>query len=212
MKQRITIFLDIDGVMNRYGFKQDKLDPKLVAHLEWLSTRWTLSVVTNSAWNSYGLERIRAAFVAAGLKSSRIITGMTNSNGGGGGPVRQYLRDHDLVGTPFFIVDDSTHDYGEMWCRLVHCDGRKGFDVGALKNLDQMIGHCHTPESQRDRRQALTNLGEYCFWLMKADWLSFEEKERHIYTLMESGARFLTAPNFLEAAMLVKAASPESGG
>jgi len=217
LKRRGKIFLDVDGVMNAYGSESHgKLDPKLVANLNTLMVSRNLQVVFNSAWNVYGIEQLRKDFVTAGLTRPMDLIDTTARYSGGGDLVRKYLIEHDLVGTPFIIIDDGTQNYGEMWCRLAVCDGRKGFNNEVLARADFLAGKCWQPDEERDRKMAATYLMEHAMWLaFKTKWLTIEQRQHYIAASFEIATHCLTDPDFMEDAMLVAPTppvSPESEG
>ena len=214
-KHRRLLFLDVDGVLNRYGSGHEgKLDPELITNLNMLMFTCDLEIVLNSAWNAFGVEKVRADFKAAGFETPKSIIGTTARNCGGGFPVRKYLIDNDIEGIPYIIIDDGTHNYGEMWCRLARCDGRKGFTTEVLRRAEDLVFKCARPLEQRDREMAASFILEHTVWLSKASWLSEEQKRHYIAADFDIATHCLTTPDFMEAAMLVPKlpASSESEG
>jgi len=215
LKDDTLVFLDVDGVLNAYNTKSHgQLDPDLVEELNTLLNSWGRpKVVMNTAWNIRPLEEVREELVATGFKYPDLLVDQTGSTAGGGGPVRRYLLDNDLVGTAFIIIDDGTHDYGEMWCRLVVCDGHKGFIEKRRKYASDLIWKARNPNEERDRRLATGHIVEHCHWLAeKATWLSPEERIRYIRAELDIAAHCMTDPLFMERALLVKPTPPEPEG
>jgi len=208
--ESLRIFLDIDGVMNSYGGEhQDSLDPQKVRWLSKLMAHgWGgrhIEVVFNTAWNVHDLDYMKKAFTEAGFRYPDQLTGQTNSCGGGGDPVRDYLIDNDLVGTPFIIIDDGTKNYGEMWCRLIRCDGHRGFREVEYKAASDLTWKARNPNEPRDRRLAVDHLVEHTHWLAtKNPWLDDVQRRAAVAANLDLVAHCLLVPDFLEAALLVK--------
>jgi len=203
------LFIDIDGVMNRYGgAHQGGIAPDLVGVLGVLLSdhpSWEFRVVFNSAWNIHSMKDMVAAFVKAGFgHHSHCLFDQTNSSHGGGGPVRDYLTENGLVGHPFMIIDDETRDYGEMWCRLIRCDGKRGFDVNRVKAaIDLFYKVTRRPNEDRDRGLAVSHLIEHCHWLAaETPWLTAEQRKGYISADLDLVAHCLTVPEFRVKAML----------
>lgn len=204
---KLLVFLDIDGVCNKHGGPHHgELNPELVGHLGQLLQRhrFDAQVVFNTAWNTNTLDEMKAMFTAAGFKHPEVLVGQTSSNAGGGHPIREYLIWNDLIGTPFIIIDDSTKDYGEMWCRLIVCDGSKGFDKVALKEATEQMWHSN-PNESRDRHAAIDRLIIDCHRLARrTPWLTDEQRQGYIRRNLNLIEHCLLVPNFLEAAFLKK--------
>jgi len=202
----MLLFLDIDGVLNR---NNDRFDPTLVENLNWLMTRWpNLQIVFNTAWNLHPLNDMRDWLVDAGFEHPKRLHGQTAACSGGGNLVRRYLTDNDLVGTPFIIIDDSSHDYNEMWCRLIKCQGRRGFDEDRRRLANDLIWKARAPVEQRDRKLAVSALVDNCFTLSKANYLSEEDKEKSIRLNLDLATHCMLSTDFLVRAHLVKPDEP----
>jgi len=213
MGHTTLIFLDIDGVMNRYGHpQQEVLDEHLVGQLNRLQSWLGTQVVFNSAWNSHSLDYMKNAFAKAGHLYPATLIGQTGSCAGGGDPVRDYLIENDLVGTPFIIIDDGDSNYGEMWCRLVRCDPNEGFTDKRRNQAEDLIWQALSPREKESRETAVKHLVDHAHWLAtRTHWLTPEDRERYIRMDLDLVAHCLLVPDFLEQALLVKpTASPES--
>lgn len=204
------VFLDVDGVLNRYGLFHTSsklgIEKALVAELNLLLSIWsthTYRIVFNTAWNIHTMDYMRATLAAAGFKHPKYLHDQTSSTAGGGGPVRQYILDHNLIGEPFIIIDDSTHDYGEMWCRLLHIDGTKGLTKATRQQAGDLIWRACSPHENRDRKQAVNGLMAECWRLANhTPWLDPSQREKEIRLTLDLMAHCLTVPDFLGAAFL----------
>jgi hypothetical protein len=210
MLEPFYIFVDVDGVFIRYQSDDGpELNPDLVANLNNLMNGWykyQYRIVFNTSWNARSMDEMRDLFVQAGFKGHPdMLHGQTNSCAGGGNPVRQYLLDHDLVGSPFIIIDDETHNYDELWCRLIQCDGTKGFDDKAQNAANELIWKAVKPNNDRDRRIAIEHLTEECFRLaQRTPWLKPEQREKYLRRTLDLMAQCHLVEDFLTAAMLTK--------
>jgi hypothetical protein len=204
---KVLVFLDIDGVCNKHGGPHHgKLNPELVGHIGRLIQRhrFDTQIVFNTAWNTNTLDEMKVMFTAAGFKHPECLVGQTSSTRGGGHPIREYLIENDLIGTPFIIIDDSTHDYGEMWCRLIACNGSKGFDKIALKEATEQMWHS-SPNESRDRHAAIDRLLRDCHRLARrCPWLTDEQRQGYIRRNLNLIEHCLLVPDFLVAAYLKK--------
>lgn len=205
----ILLFLDVDGVLNRHD--KSWLDPELVANLNWLVARCSeIKIVFNTAWNRHPVAKLKTMMEDAGFKHPARIRGKTDSCSGGGEPCRRYLEAHDLVGTPYIIIDDSDHDYGEMWCRLVKCQSNRGFDEKRRGAANDLAWKSRNPDEDRDRRIAVGGLVDRAFQVMQADWLTPEQKESYVARDLDLAAQCITMPDFHRRAMVTPPEPPES--
>ena len=202
------LFLDIDGVLAAHGGPHHgDLDPVMVQRLNTKVGRryggQQCRIVINSAWNVRGLGEVTDRLAEAGLDPTHIHD-TTGSCQGGGEPVRRYLTENDLVGSPYVILDDSARQYGEMWCRLVKVDGSKGFDKGAAAAFDSVLWDCWRglPE-RKERQKAVEAILEECYRLSKAKHLPADDKQSAIKALSDLLPYILTVPRFRERAFLI---------
>lgn len=209
------LFLDIDGVLAAHGGPHHgDLDPVMVQRLNRkVGRRYAgrqCRIVINSAWNAKGLDEVTDRLAEAGLDPT-LIHDTTGSYQGGGEPVRRYLIENDLVGSPYLILDDSAHNYFEMWCRLVKVDGNKGFDKGAAVAFDSVLWDCWRglPE-RKERQKAVQAILEECDQLSKAKHLPADDKPSAIKALTDLLPYILTVPRFRKRAFLIPPMKLES--
>jgi HAD domain in Swiss Army Knife RNA repair proteins len=179
-------FLDIDGVICLNG---EKLELGLISNLNTLLDHDPrIEVVFNTAWNSNSLDWMKAKFVEAGFRHPDRLIGQTLGTSGGGGLVRSWLRDHAQTGTPYLLIDDSTHGYGMMWGRLIHCRLETGFDEARLEAAKALVDRAITVEGER--RALLVNLSLEVARLMdETPWLTAAQRLETVSTTVALWAR-----------------------
>lgn len=208
----MILFLDIDGVLNSKPGSTG-LENFHVQHLNTLIQMFPEPrIITNSAWNSIPLSELRVQFEQAGFLYPRVIQGRTPSCMGGGLPVRQWLRENNAVGEPFLILDDSTHDYGAMWCRLVWCPWNRGFDGERLRAALRVVERSRKPlQDSVERFAAVESLMERSRWaLREANWLTEEGKRKVCGEALSLAQTCLDIPAFLSEACLMPFDQPET--
>lgn len=211
MPSVVYVFFDIDGVLNAIGEpSHGKIEKAFIKRLnEFCRGGWHhhIHIVFNTAWNERPTEAICADLVAHGFQYPHMVFGQTDSCGGGGDPIRRWLKTHDAVGSKYVIFDDSTRNYGEMWGRLVWIKGGQGLrqkDVN--KALDILWRDI---EEARERERTVTHLVERVTWLAaETPWLSRQDREKAIYETLDLIGHILTMENFLEAAYLKAPETP----
>jgi len=200
----VILFLNIDGVINRLGtdsLGDGELDKDLMETLiKSLSMSYhdRVEVVLHTS-RTMSIADTRALFTRKGFKFPERIIGRTCCTGGDG--VRQYLIEHKLVGHKFIIIDDETHDYGELWCRLIVTDGRIGITAATYTEFRELYYRYKVCE-EKERTSAVNHLISYCHWLAKTSFLSEKDRQQRIRYHLDIVQQCLTVPNFLERAFL----------
>lgn len=135
-----VVFLDVDGVLNRQGFRPAEsrglvswIEPELAARLAREVTALDARVVLASDWRiGRTVEALREALGAHGLP----LHDVTPSACGGGRwrEIAAWLAAHDCAAEQAAIVDDA-FDMGELAARHVRCTPLAGFDESAAAQL-----------------------------------------------------------------------------
>jgi hypothetical protein len=135
-----VVFLDVDGVLNRTGFRPAQsrglvswIEPELAARFAQAAVALDARVVLASDWRiGRPLEVLRAAFASHGIA----IHGLTPSSCGGGRwrEIAAWLAANGVDAGAVAIVDDA-FEMGELAHRHVRVTAGRGFDDGAAEAL-----------------------------------------------------------------------------
>lgn len=135
-----VVFLDIDGVLNRHGYRPAEsrglvswIEPELAARLAREVAAIDARVVLASDWRiGRTLEALREALGAHGLA----LHDVTPSACGGGRwrEIAAWIAANDGVASDIAIIDDA-FDMGELAPRHVRCTPLAGFDEAAAAAL-----------------------------------------------------------------------------
>jgi len=134
------VFLDVDGVLNRSGFRPAEsrgliswIEPELAARLAREVAALDARIVLASDWRiGRTLAALREALGAHGL----VLHDVTPSACGGGRwrEIAAWLAANGVAAADCAIVDDA-FDMGELAARHVRCTARAGFDEAAAAAL-----------------------------------------------------------------------------
>jgi hypothetical protein len=135
-----VVFLDIDGVLNRHGFRPAEsrglvswIEPELAARLAREVAAIDARVVLASDWRiGRTVAALREAFGVHGIA----LHDVTPSACGGGRwrEIAAWLAANGGVASDIAIVDDA-FDMGELAARHVRCTPLTGFDETAAAAL-----------------------------------------------------------------------------
>lgn len=135
-----VLFLDIDGVLNRTGYKPAEsrglvswIEPELGARLAREATALDARVVMCSDWRiGRTLEALRESLDTHAIE----LHDVTPSSCGGGRwrEIAAWLAAHDTAADQCAIVDDA-FDMGELAHRHVRISPLRGFDEDAATAL-----------------------------------------------------------------------------
>ena len=139
-----VVFLDIDGVLNRHGFRPAEsrglvswIEPELAARLAREVAAIDARVVLASDWRiGRTIEALREALGAHGLA----LHDVTPSACGGGRwrEIAAWLAANGVDASAAAIVDDA-FDMGELAHRHVRCTPLAGFDDSAAAALRRLF-------------------------------------------------------------------------
>jgi hypothetical protein len=135
-----VVFLDVDGVLNRTGFRPAQsrglvswIEPELAARFAQAAMTLDARVVLASDWRiGRSFEVLRATFASHGIA----IHGVTPSSCGGGRwrEIAAWLAANGVDSTAAAIVDDA-FEMGELAHRHVRVTPLRGFDDDAAEAL-----------------------------------------------------------------------------
>ena len=135
-----VVFLDVDGVLNRAGFRPVEsrglvswIEPELAARFAQAAMKLGARVVLASDWRiGRTLAALRETFATHGIA----IHDVTPSACGGGRwrEIAAWLAANGVDATAAAIVDDA-FDMGELAARHVCVTPLRGFDDGAAETL-----------------------------------------------------------------------------
>ncbi len=139
-----VLFLDIDGVMNRTGYRPDEsvdlgswIEPELAQRLSQLLRALDASIVLASDWrNGRTLEHLAGELKAAGVEGS--LLGVTPKLGPRWREIEAWMREHDVAAEHVVIIDDG-FDMGELAARFVRCSPLHGLDEDAVRAVKQLF-------------------------------------------------------------------------
>jgi hypothetical protein len=141
-----VLFLDVDGVLNRTGFRPDSsiglrswIEPELARRLTDVLRASGASLVLASDWRrGRDLEHLRGELRGAGIEGSLI--GVTPSLGTARWrEIESWLDDNDVAHEAMVIVDDG-YDMGPLAARFVRCSPLNGLDDDAARAIVALFG------------------------------------------------------------------------
>ncbi len=134
------MFLDVDGVLNRHGFRPvasrglvSWIEPELAARVAREVAAVEARIVLASDWRiGRTVAALRDALGAHGLA----LHDVTPSACGGGRwrEIAAWMAAHGVAAGDAAIVDDA-FDMGELAARHVRCSALSGFDESAARAL-----------------------------------------------------------------------------
>lgn len=140
------VFLDIDGVLNRTGFRPESsvglrswIEPELARRLCELLEATRAAVVLISDWRcNRTLEHLQAELTAAGVVCE--LAGMTPVLGQARWrEIELYMKQHDLDAESVAILDDG-FDMGPLAARFVRTSPLNGLDENAARQILRLFG------------------------------------------------------------------------
>ena len=141
-----VLFLDIDGVLNRTGYRPDEsvdlrswIEAELATRLSQLVRALDASIVLASDWrNGRTLEHLAGELRAAGVDCS--LLGVTPVLGQARWrEIDAWMREHDVPPEHVVIVDDG-YDMGALAARFVRCSPLHGLDEDAVRAIKLLFG------------------------------------------------------------------------
>ena len=140
-----VLFLDVDGVLNRIGFRPAEsrglvswIEPELAARVAAAAAEHDARIVLCSDWR---IGRTREALGEALATHGLALHDVTPSSCGGGRwrEIAAWLAAHDVEAGAAAIVDDA-FDMGELAHRHVRISPLRGFDDEAAAALRELFG------------------------------------------------------------------------
>jgi hypothetical protein len=148
-----VLFLDIDGVLNRTGYRPDTsvdlrswIEPELADRLGRLLREIEASIVLASDWRAgRALDHLAAELRAAGIDGT--LLGVTPVLGQARWrEIEAWMLEHQVAPERVVIVDDG-YDMGPLAARFVRCSPLRGLDDEAARAIKLLFGS--SPASPR---------------------------------------------------------------
>jgi HAD domain in Swiss Army Knife RNA repair proteins len=136
-----VLFLDIDGVLNRTGYRPAEsvglrswIEPELAARLSWVLRASGAAIVLASDWRrERTLEHIAEELRAAGVDGE--LLGVTPVLGGARWrEIEAWMAEHGIAAERVVIVDDG-FDMGPLAARFVRVSPLAGLDDAAARAI-----------------------------------------------------------------------------
>lgn len=135
MAVRRILFLDIDGVLNRAGYRPQEssglhnwIEPELASRLSAVLHEIDADIVMSSDWRlNRTLEQIRAELAAAGVTGTLVDVTPELAGKPRWREIDSWLVAHHVDRDSIVIVDDL-HDMGDLAARFVRANPFSGFD------------------------------------------------------------------------------------
>lgn len=132
---RRVLFLDIDGVLNRTGYRPRQssglrswIEPELAKRLDETVRAIGADIVMSSDWRlNRGIEELRTELLAAGIASPLIDVTPALAAQPRWREIHAWLLTHDVPMESAVIVDDI-FDMGDLAPRFVRASPLSGFD------------------------------------------------------------------------------------
>lgn len=199
----MIIFLDIDGVVCLDGktFNADCVEwlNRIVMMCNTIGS--PVQIVFNTAWNIHPLDHMKDRLAKAKFKFPQTVYGQTDECGGGGNPIRRWLDANVPAGTPFLVLDDSTHHMEELWCRFARCYPKAGINHEVYEKACAIIQR-NGKDRDAEILYAVHEMTTFALWVNKASWLTYADKAKYTQEYLGMAARFLADPDFLVKARL----------
>jgi len=153
----ITIFLDIDGVLNIMSPSYNTamitptgctkwMEEHLIQRLHWLIEKTDADIVISSSWR-LDMKDLQVQLEANGFKYWNKVVGETPYiSGPRGQEIQMYLDEHPEIGDCFVVLEDEVADVCGEKCSIIHklnvveVDMKKGLthdNVNLAKNILQ---------------------------------------------------------------------------
>lgn len=139
------LFLDIDGVLNRTGYRPDEsvdlrswIEPEFAARLCLLLRELDVSIVLASDWRvgrnlNHLASELRAAGVDGTLLGATPVLGQARWR-----EIEAWMHEHELAPEHVVIVDDG-YDMGPLAARFVRCSPLRGLDDEAARAIKTLF-------------------------------------------------------------------------
>lgn len=140
------LFLDIDGVLNRTGFRPGEsvglrswIEPELARRVCDVIEATDASVVLSSDWRrGRELQHLRDELAAAGVVCS--LLGVTPVLGGARWrEIEAWMAEH-TVGLESIVIVDDAYDMGPLAPRFVRTSPLNGLDEDAARSIGRLFG------------------------------------------------------------------------
>jgi hypothetical protein len=140
------LFLDVDGVLNRTGFRPGQslglrswIEPDLARRLTDVLKVTGANVVMSSDWRQgRSLQELQAELAAAGVECTLI--GMTPVLGQARWrEIEAWIVEHDVAAASIVIVDDG-YDMGPFASRFVRASPLNGLDDDSARDIARLFG------------------------------------------------------------------------
>lgn len=196
------IFLDIDGVLAHHGVMNSECIDNL-NHV--VQQAGEVRIVFNTAWNCHSLDKMVGFLTRAGFAHPECLYSQTSGNSGGGELVRRWLRDNDVVGSEFVIIDDFTEQQFSR-CRLARCITAYGLTVDvanrAIAILNRGITSPTVEKSHAVEELMLENLHVMAY----SNWLTNAQRKVYVEKNCAEAVSILSTPDheFMKLAGLSK--------
>lgn len=136
-----VLFLDIDGVLNREGYRPAQslglrswIEPELAARLCDVLRAIDAEIVVSSDWRrGRDLELLRGELRAAGIDAP-VVAATPEIQGPRWREIQSWMTEHGRGADQIAIIDDF-HDMGPLMPRFVRCSPLNGLDRDAAKAL-----------------------------------------------------------------------------
>ena len=135
-----VLFLDVDGVLNRTGFRPDKvvglrswIEPELAQRLSDVLRETGAEIAISSDWRcGRELQHLRDELRAAGIDApvlgvTPILTGQPRWR-----EIEAWMTEHEVGADRVVIVDDG-YDMGALAARFVRTSPLNGLDESAAR-------------------------------------------------------------------------------
>lgn len=141
-----VLFLDIDGVLNRTGFRPAEsvglrswIEPELAARLSEVLAASGARVVVSSDWRrGRSRDHLEAELAAAGIACS-VIGATPELARPRWREIEAWMTEHPSVAESVVIVDDG-YDMGDLAARFVRTSPLSGLDDDARSAILKLFG------------------------------------------------------------------------
>ena len=142
-----TLFLDIDGVLNRAGFQPDSdlglrawIEPELAGNLSTVVRRTGAQLVLSSDWRvDHELEYLRSELRAAGVDGELVGATPVLVDHARWHEIHAWMTEHHVETEDAVIVDDA-RTMGPLRKRFVRTRSDLGLDATAAAAIVKLFG------------------------------------------------------------------------
>ena len=144
---RRVLFLDVDGVLNRTGFRPREstglrswIEPELAQRLSEVLRTIDADIVMSSDWRlNRTLEQLREELRAAAIIGTLVDVTPELAGKPRWREIQAWLRANDIAPEAAVIVDDI-YDMGELGTRFVRASPLSGLDDAAARAIVGLFG------------------------------------------------------------------------